>query len=239
MFYYKKAICALILLFVISISIAVITIYIHINPKENQNYKYDISKEVGDYSFNNDIDYRDYLKDISRIIEPHELVRFIDYDSFYFSQKFDNFKTGNEQIVPLIKDAYNNLINYIVQPNQDWSNLPLTENFRKKFNERDGVIKECDYNYKSISKYSYDNKTFSIDYDWVPDDAHEKYTDDEIEFMLTYGAGAYNLDRYNYEFVLDDKGYLDDIVFLGITPVIVEGCDLEHPENNLWHDGDE
>ena len=53
------------------------------------------------------------------------------------------------------------------------------------------------------------------------------------------GTSAYNLDRYNYQFVLDDKGYLDDIVFLGKTPVIVEGRDLEHPKNNEWHDGDE
>ena len=227
------------------IVIAITAIFIttkNINTNDKV-FKYDINKTVKELKLQSVDDYVEYLNDLKERIELNELKKMIVIDkkraNRYKRANLTQKQNGKDIINELVNTAYSDLINIIIQKEQNWSNLPLTENFKKKFNEKDGVIKECDYNYKSISKYSYDNKTFSIDYDWIPDDANKKYTDDEIEFMLEYGAGAYNLDRYNYQFVLDDKGYLDDIIFLGKTPVIVEGRDLEHPENNEWHDGDE
>lgn len=233
------------IIIVLIIVIAITTIFITVkNINTNDKvFKYDINKTVKELKLQSVDDYIEYLNDLKERIELNELKEMIVIDkkraNRYKRANLTQKQNGKDIINELVNTAYSDLINLIIQKNQDWSNLPLTESFKKKFSEKDGVIKECDYNYKSISKYSYDNKTFSIDYDWIPDDANKKYTDDEIEFMLTYGAGAYNLDRYNYQFVLDDKGYLDDIIFLGKTPVIVEGRGLEHPENNEWYDGDE
>ena len=233
------------IIIVLIIVIAITTIFITVKNINNNDkvFKYDINKTVKELKLQSVDDYIEYLNDLKERIELNELKEMIVIDkkraNRYKRANLTQKQNGKDIINELVNTAYSDLINLIIQKNQDWSNLPLTESFKKKFSEKDGVIKECDYNYKSISKYSYDNKTFSIDYDWIPDDANKKYTDDEIEFMLTYGAGAYNLDRYNYQFVLDDKGYLDDIIFLGKTPVIVEGRGLEHPENNEWYDGDE
>ena len=233
------------IIIVLIIVIAITTIFITVkNINTNDKvFKYDINKTVKELKLQSVDDYIEYLNDLKERIELNELKEMIVIDkkraNRYKRANLTQKQNGKDIINELVNTAYSDLINLIIQKNQDWSNLPLTESFKKKFSEKDGVIKECDYNYKSISKYSYDNKTFSIDYDWIPDDVNKKYTDDEIEFMLTYGAGAYNLDRYNYQFVLDDKGYLDDIIFLGKTPVIVEGRGLEHPENNEWYDGDE
>ena len=225
--------------------------------------KYDISKRINELDIQNNKEYREYLKDISVYIKPKQLIDYINYNGFDFPSK--NLKNaarnGEDMILALKKNAYENVLVLLIQKNQDWSNLPLTENFRKKFNEGGGVINEIDtrhivHNIKDYSDidnestieyinttqlqdFNFDNKIFSVQYDYIPDDAYEKYSEYNIYYMLYYGAGAYNSDRYNYQFVLDDKGYLDDIIFLGKTPVIVEGRDLEHPKNNEWHDGDE
>ena len=201
--------------------------------------KYDINKKINELNIQDNKEYREYLKDISVYINPEQLRALIDYTRFYYSVKVGGDMSGNEEILMLKKNAYKNMFLVLIQKNQDWSNLPLTENFRKKFNEGGGCINEIDarpivhkikdysdidndstieyINTTQLQDYNFDKKTFSVQYDYIPDDAYEKYSEYNIYYMLYYGAGAYNSDRYNYQFVLDDKGYLDDIIFLGKT----------------------
>ena len=53
----------------------------------------------------------------------------------------------------------------------------------------------------------------------------------------TTGSGAYACIKN----IINEDDLYPKIynIFLDITPVIVEGHDLEYPENNIWHDGDE
>ncbi len=192
--------------------------------------EYDMNMIVKELNLQTEQDYYDYLYSIKEKMYPQELREYIDLDervkslkNAEYSQRTDN---GNVILKDFYSYSYSSVIDILITREKSWDDLPLTENFRKKFNEEEGIIKEIDDYVKMAGKFSLENKIFSVERYWIADDAYEKYTKEQVEFMLEYGAGAYNLDRYNYRFILDENGYVDDIVFEGITPIVVEGRDL-------------
>ena len=202
--------------------------------KQNKTIEteYDMNKTTYELSLKTNEDYKKYYKYIIDLMHPEELKKYINIQDYVKShmkalyvQQYDN---GYVILKNLYSHAYACVMDELIKKETSWDDLPLTVNFRKKFNEKDGIIKEVDDYYPSLSEFELDDKDgkFNISRYWIADDAYEKYTKEQIEFMLDYGAGAYNLDRYNYKFVLDENGYIDDIIFLGITPIIVEGRDL-------------
>lgn len=201
---------------------------------KNNNYKYDINKQVKELNLKTIDDYIEYLNEMKLLVEPKALREMVIINkrlaSIYIDSDAIKSENGYEIKNGLQASAYRNLIEIIIKKNQSWSKLPLTYNFKKKFNGKEGCIKEFDFTGKSIHSHNFKNKKFSVERSWIPDDAYEKYPAEQIEFMLEYGAGAYNLDYYNYEYILDEEGYLDDIVFLGITPYIVEGRFVDEGE---------
>ena len=222
-------------MFVVAIIITIIVIISSLNNKKvakSVDHKYDINKTIGELQFKSNKEFRDYLKDISKHVNPKDLIKLINYNEYFYSENLDNNRNGKDMMLILTKYAYQKMIEIVIQKNEKWDKLPLTEHFKSKFNEKDGCIKEIDSDKIYVHNFGYsdDNKTFSIEYSYIPDDAYEKYPAEQIEFMLEYGAGAYNLDYYNYQYVLDDEGYLDDIIFLGITPHIVEGRYVDEDE---------
>ena len=200
------------------------------------NYKYDINKTVSELNLNTVGDYLLYLNDLKNQIEITAIKELVNIDEVrakrYKNASITQKRKGRDIINGLVSNAYQDLIEIVIQKNEKWDKLPLTEHFKSKFNEKYGCIKEIDSDKIYVHNFGYsdDNKTFSIEYSYIPDDAYEKYPAEQIEFMLEYGAGAYNLDYYNYQYVLDDEGYLDDIIFLGITPHIVEGRYVDEDE---------
>ena len=209
-------------------------------PNGNINYdvrihKYDKNKVVSELGLNTIDDYVSYLDDMKNQVEIVAIRKMIKIDKIrakrYKNANRTQKRTGYEIIDGLISGAYQDLINIVIQKNQTWEDLPLTKHFRSKFNEKDGCIKEIDFRGKTTHHYSCNNnnKSFSIEYTYIPDDAYEKYPKEVIDYMLEYN-GAYNMDYYNYKFVLDEEGYLDDIIFIGITPHMVEGRFVDEGE---------
>ena len=195
--------------------------------------EYDLNKTVIELNLKSN-DYHKYIEYLRNMMHPEELKIYIDVDNYVKGIKDAEYSrkttTGSVRLKNFYSHAYACVIDELIKKETSWDDLPLTVNFRKKFNEKDGIIKEVDDYFPSLSEFELNDKDgiFNISRYWIADDAYEKYTQEQIEFMLDYGAGAYNLDKYNYKFILDDKGYIDDIIFLGITPMIVEGRDLNN-----------
>ncbi len=192
--------------------------------------EYDMNMIVKELNLQTEQDYYDYLYSIREKMYPQELKEYININNeveYYKKSEFlQEHHNGNFILKSFYSSAYAKVIAKLIKREKSWDALPLTENFRKKFNEEEGIIKEIDDYYPGLEGFALDNKTFYIERYWIADDAYEKYTKEQVEFMLEDGAGAYNMDHYNYKFTLDDKGYIDDIIFVSITPYTVEGRDL-------------
>lgn len=224
-----KEIKILISMFVVAIIITIIITVSNLNNikvTKSTEHKYDINKTVKELDLKTINDYIEYLEYIKEQIKPTSLIRLVEVDkkvaNHYRESEVLRSKVGTEVLQNLIYNGYHNLIVTIIKKSQSWRDLPLTAGFKKRFSEKDGCIKELNSFEGYLTGFDLKNKKFSIDKYWVADDAYEKYSKEVVEYMIEYG-GAYNVDRYNYEFILDDEGYLDDIIFLGITPHIVEG----------------
>ena len=250
----RKIIISIIIIIIVFLMIFIISDLLKIASNKNINkYQYDDNKKVSDLNIDTIDDYIEYLTDMSKRINPQELRKLLtineSYASVYKDADATQHESGQLVIKQLVARCYKNLFEILIKKDQNWLELPLTEEFRKKFNEKDGIITEVDvkpftikdfsdpgidplptleYEYPLYLKdFSLDKKTFSVVYDFVSDDAYEKYSDYNVYYMIYEGAGAYNEDLYNYEFVLDKDGYLDDIVFKGITHLVVEGRNVE------------
>ena len=132
------------------------------------------------------------------------------------------------------------LINILTRKNGDWSNLPLTNNFRKKFNEQDGILGTL--NYDSVEKNPYYNNKYPFEnysyivvkngkqetaymYSFILDIEGEHYEDFRIDrvFYLTDENGneldaksIINIDNYVESFYMLSAGYEDEQC-IGVT----------------------
>ena len=162
--------------------------------------KYNYEAKLEDLHLEKEEDYLEYLLEIKRRVKPQELQKLVivdnnraaRYKASYFQQK----EEGNQVLIKLTAGAYRELLCRVIRHGEDWSELPLTEHFREKFNPEEGVILEKDYIYHEgfhtyVGQFKYSDKLFS-----VSAESKEK--------------GNY---RKWYKFILDEEGYLDDVIF--------------------------
>lgn len=167
----------------------------------NETTKYNFESKLEDLHLEKKEDYLEYLLEVSRKIEPKKLQKLVVidnnvaavYKNSYFAQK----ENGEQVLRELTADAYCELLCRVIKRGEDWSELPLTKHFREKFNPEIGIITHPDYTYYDdlytyLHNYSYTKKEFAVNC---------KNSDNNYYSQV-------------YSFVLDDKGYLDDIIFL-------------------------
>ena len=172
-----------------------------INESERiETTKYNYESKLEDLHLEKEEDYLEYLLEIKRRVKPQELQKLVivdnnraaRYKASYFQQK----EEGNQILIKLTAGAYRELLCRVIRHGEDWSELPLTKHFREKFKPESGVILEKDYIYHEgfhtyVGQFKYSDKLFS-----VSAESKEK--------------GNY---RKWYKFILDEEGYLDDVIF--------------------------
>ena len=159
--------------------------------------KYELDKKTVEYNFRKIEDYKDYLLNISEKIKPIELQNCVsirdEYNRLIYGM--EGSKDGNWVLSEMTKDAYRELLCRVIRHGEDWSELPLTEHFREKFNPGEGVLNDQYYNYEQgvylNPGFNYKDRTVVT---LCADENGNKY----------YGW---------YDFVLNDEGYLDDVIF--------------------------
>ena len=171
-----------------------------INESERiETTKYNYEAKLEDLHLEKEEDYLEYLLEIKRRVKPQELQKLVivdnnraaRYKASYFQQK----EEGNQVLIKLTAGAYKELLCRVIRHGEDWSELPLTKHFREKFNPEEGVLNDQYYNYEQgvylNPGFNYKDRTVVT---LCADENGNKY----------YGW---------YDFVLNDEGYLDDVIF--------------------------
>lgn len=162
--------------------------------------KYDFEKTIEELSLKTKEDYLEYLLEIGEKIKPEELSSLANINSNlaanYYNADASKKEDGQKVLANLTAGAYRELLCRVIRHGEDWSELPLTKHFREKFKPESGVILEKDYIYHEgfhtyVGQFKYSDKLFS-----VSAESKEK--------------GNY---RKWYKFILDEEGYLDDVIF--------------------------
>lgn len=165
----------------------------------NETTKYNFESKLEDLHLEKKEDYLEYLLEVSRKIEPKKLQKLVVidnnvaavYKNSYFAQK----ENGEQVLRELTADAYRELLCRVIKRGEDWSELPLTKHFRGKFSPEEGVLNDQYYEYNQDvylnPGFNYGERTVVTT---CVDENGNEY----------YGW---------YDFVLDDSGYLDDVIF--------------------------
>ena len=192
------AICMVLVIYVVKpISIKKETI----DSKTIETTKYNFEAKLENLHLEKKEDYLEYLIEISKKVKPELLKQLVIvdmniaavYKNSYFAQK----ENGEQVLRELTADAYRELLCRVIRHGEDWSELPLTEHFREKFNPEEGVITHPDYVYYDdlytyVNDYSFNKKEFAV----------ECKNNEGIRYGQVY------------TFILNEEGYLDDIIFL-------------------------
>ena len=161
--------------------------------------KYSFEAKLEDLHLEKKEDYLEYLIEISKKVKPELLKQLVIvdmniaavYKNSYFAQK----ENGEQVLRELTAGAYRELLCRVIRHGEDWSELPLTKHFREKFNPEEGVLNDQYYNYEQgvylNPGFNYKDRTVVT---LCADENGNKY----------YGW---------YDFVLNDEGYLDDVIF--------------------------
>lgn len=170
--------------------------------------KYDFTKPIEELHLGKLDNYVDYVTELSKQLKPIELRELviidINYVAVFKNSYYAKQRSGEQILKTLSVSAYEELLNRVTTPNSDWTGLPLTENFRSKYNEKDSAVGESKYlqhsNYgMSMSGFSLDNKKFAMIYSQWKDNQYGG--NEEVEYLDWYS------------FILDEEGYLDDVIF--------------------------
>ena len=95
----------------------------------------------------------------------------------------DNLYTKNEIMISDLNISGEDLINILTTKNGNWDELPLTKNFRKKFNAKDGILGKMDYD--SVKKNPYNNGEYPFeDYSYIVVKKGKKETAYMYNFIL-------------------------------------------------------
>ena len=181
--------------------------------------EYDLDFSINEYDFKTQDERKKYVTYINENFVGKEFNRFTDIDKIVELISKSLYKDNNKKFVinNLIFSSYKNLLLYMLQPNNDWTDLPITENFRKKFNEKDGILKY----YNLPREIFYDIEESNIKYGNI---FKLKFNEKYIEEINTkiYGKDYDNqtvavVEKGDYEFciVFDDKDYIDNVYYLG------------------------
>ena len=178
--------------------------------------KYDINVPCFDYNLDSYDDWYDYINYINDNYVDEKLRGYANIREIVRS--YEELKVYDENEVPLVlknveqsrKEYYTGhvikqsiiypahifiLSNNLLKQNNDWKGLPLTENFKNKFNEKDGVLKYYNLPEDLIDKGEL-NGLFSIT---ITDNIPKDYESIKYEFIC----------------IFNDDGYFDNIYYLG------------------------
>ena len=178
------------------------------------NIQFDLEKPIKDYdldSYEAWEEYIEYLLDkidfkFSNLIDKNETIL------YNYKHSNDNQNRNGKKFIDLyMNTAYIRVLNGVYHPNGDWSNYPLTDNFIKKFNEKEGVGKY--YNIPEENKEQ--NFISSVDINTYM----KTITVDAYEVMDIYHNIYGKYDKYHLYYTLDENGYIDNIVLDKIEPV--------------------
>ena len=99
----------------------------------------------------------------------------------------------SETIIKLNMNEYADIIiKKVALMNSDWSNLPLSDNFKNKYNNEDGIIK--DHSITEIAVNGNPEKT--------------NIEKQQVTLMVYHG---YRIDDYYFKYILNDNDELDDV----------------------------
>ena len=111
----------------------------------------------------------------------------------------------------------------LAKKNGDWSRIPLTENFKKKYNEKDGILGDITYDKIEYMPYSGTDSDFTF---------KEYYT----YFVIYQGKKQV---AYFFDLYYDNNGWIDDVKFYDIIETYDEnGKKFEEEkvgiDSNTW-----
>ena len=139
----------------------------------------------------------------------------------------------NETYVPETKDPYikfapgsinrDEIILIVGNRGNDWSKLPLTEQFRKKYNEKDGVFYNMDYDEVRYEAPNCDIETYILPYY-----THTKNNINEFCICMYKEYPHYFCNLIIYEILYKDN-LVDDIIINRVVKLIENGQNVLEP----------
>ena len=170
----------------------------------------DLNKSFSYFNITTNDELHGFLKLVGKNLVPSSLSKYIDYENETgFSINGYNWDAKNnlyEVLDMLSSIAYRNLLKQLLYNKVNYDEAPLTEHFKEKFDSAKGIL------------YDYGLEIGSQEFYWVVCDYEKKYFvvetnkgDEIIENIDKWYI--YSQDYHYFNFVLDEEGYLDDIVF--------------------------
>ena len=160
-----------------------------------------------------DNSYLDYsnrvLKDVSildvyrELVEHYDIYFMLDKDGYLDDYNMVLVKQEDMEIrTQYIKDhpTYSEVTSRLCYKNRNWDGLPITQNFRDKYNPQDGVLKDIDVDY--------------IEYLCK--------TDDMLKYPISVHLVGGKIEYYGLEFVLTNNNLINDII---VTKLDTDGND--------------
>ena len=190
---------------------------------EQEKEKIDLNKPFSYYHITSDYELHSLIKDISKYLRPKKLQNYVDYD-LYSLKYFDWNKINNmnEILINMPKGTYANLLEQLLYNQVNYDEAPLTEHFKEKFKENEGILYDygIEINNQAFHsvEYDYDKKYFAVE-----TNRGNEYAE-VIDRLYIYSQ-----DYHYFNFILDEEGYLDDIVFDHIRHITDENGE-EIPE---------
>lgn len=180
----------------------------------NKEVKFELDKPLKEYNLKTYEEWEEYIEYLFDKMD-YKFSRFINKNEtivYNYKHSKDNQERNGKKFIDLyMHTAYLKILNDIFYKNSDWTDYPLTEKFLKKFNEKEGVRKY--YNIPEENKEN--NFVSSININTTM----RKINIDAYEIKDIYHDVYGKYDIYHLSYVLDDQGYIDDVILNYIEPV--------------------
>lgn len=174
---------------------------------EQEKEKIDLNKPFSYYHITSDYELHSLIKDISKYLRPKKLQNYVDYEMYSSRDNWNVDETLNEFLINwLPRQTYRNLLRRLLYNQVNYDEAPLTEHFKEKFKENECILYDygIEINNQAFHwvEYDYDKKYFAV----------ETNKGSEINEIIDR-LYIYSQDYHYFNFILDEEGYLDDIVF--------------------------
>lgn len=177
--------------------------------------RYDINKSFIELNITTQIELNEYLHWlVENYLKPKEYVNLIDWDDSTYQlngmTKWEVCENGMDIINEfIIWQVYEELINRIVNRGYDWSILPLSDKFIKKFNGIDiptyfGLFEKDEI----IDKDLYIGKRVYI---------YRAYHNEDYFYLSYYTGNGEEQDLVWFKKYMTEDGYLDDVELANIV----------------------
>lgn len=159
--------------------------------------QYDLDRIIGEYNF---ITYNQISDYVNYILDNYVDEKFRNYiDTFEIEESVTDslvkkYSNGRFIINSSINMAQENVFAYMFKSNSDWTDLPITDNFREKFSKAGSIA-----NYYSL-----------------PEDLIDKGKQNGFSIIITDNIPEnYESIEYRFVCIFNDDGYFDNIYYFG------------------------